>query len=761
MPGFSSELSIPYGGFALRPTEEIKIFKATSSCEDDNRGDGALITNPFQFLSLSPFIASTENDKQDNYLVQKQQSNNDEASMIDIKLPVVTKLESDEPVCDPELESNGKPNTYDGASSFGSEKKYILNGPTGPMWDESSGKQFQFVIPEARCQYPDSSLSSTLSPQSHIPTYYSSKKDFENYLKRQQLNINLSRNGSVDASALRDSPQKTYPASLKIPPRVLHETRCKSMDEFTTFVKYMTPDKRLLFENKYQLSPGTLDAVPYVATTPTQSSLGQNEGSNFGDDIRSLLSSLSIATSNSTVSTPLSAHEAPKMINTFDTGSFDKDVSSSGLLENPFVDSVANNFKSEAVRKTSDLNNNLASLLYSNLPYFQAFMMLQNQQCMINMATSVASSGCASTNDASNTSGNFNSHDQSFMQSANSILRNMNFNYALFNELISQQHQPQQQQLVQGQQSPSFSAYQSHQCNTLNGHSPGLLPTADEKDAYKSGHNHNQSVFAGQYDETEAGPKSALVSPNQLHGFAQSSADLYNTYLSMLSSVNLNSDGVKDLLAASANNKSANCNNGLMSKPLLHPNKRSQHDFVGTGLNNRGAYSKMPNCASSWLNYSQSSHSQGSKQPSARSNNSFGANSMNKTNGGNRYKQQGNDAMLMPSCGSVGMHGNDQQHHNHNRQHGYQSSGARNRATDMLLANVALAVEQYKAIENERKKTEVALSHLFPSHDMRSDNGRSSQTPRLPPNPTRVDRLVGEMQKEQPKRPFAVHLDGG
>ena len=92
MPGFSSELSIPYGGFALRPTEEIKIFKASSSCEDDNRGDGALITNPFQFLSLSPFIASTENDKQDNYLVQKQQSNNDEASMIDIKLPVVTKL---------------------------------------------------------------------------------------------------------------------------------------------------------------------------------------------------------------------------------------------------------------------------------------------------------------------------------------------------------------------------------------------------------------------------------------------------------------------------------------------------------------------------------------------------------------------------------------------------------------------------------------------------------------------------------------------
>ena len=88
-------------------------------------------------------------------------------------------------------------------------------------------------------------------------------------------------------------------------------------------------------------------------------------------DISSLLSSLSIAsTSNSTVSTPLSDHEVPKMINTFDTGSFDKDVSSSGLLENPFVDSVANNFKSEAVRKTSDLNYNLASLLYSNIPYF-------------------------------------------------------------------------------------------------------------------------------------------------------------------------------------------------------------------------------------------------------------------------------------------------------------------------------------------------------------------------------------------------------
>ena len=49
----------------------------------------------------------------------------------------------------------------------------------------------------------------------------------------------------------------------------------------------MTPDKRLLFENKYQLSPGTLDAVPYVATTPTQSSLGQNEGSNFGGKLMS------------------------------------------------------------------------------------------------------------------------------------------------------------------------------------------------------------------------------------------------------------------------------------------------------------------------------------------------------------------------------------------------------------------------------------------------------------------------------------------
>ncbi|XP_063713116.1 uncharacterized protein LOC134841214 isoform X2 [Symsagittifera roscoffensis] len=34
---------------------------------------------------------------------------------------------------------------------------------------------------------------------------------------------------------------------------------------------------------------------------------------------------------------------------------------------------------------------------------------------------------------------------------------------------------------------------------------------------------------------------------------------------------------------------------------------------------------------------------------------------------------------------------------------------------------------------------------------MRSDNRRPNQPPRLPPNPTRVDRLVGEMQKEHPK----------
>ena len=43
------------------------------------------------------------------------------------------------------------------------------------------------------------------------------------------------------------------------------------------------------------------------------------------------------------------------------------------------------------------------------------------------------------------------------------------------------------------------------------------------------------------------------------------------------------------------------------------------------------------------------------------------------------------------------------------------------------------------------------MAHLFPEHDMRSDNRRPNQPPRLPPNPTRVDRLVGEMQKEHPK----------
>ena len=65
--------------------------------------------------------------------------------------------------------------------------------------------------------------------ESFIPSQYSFKKEFENYLKRQQMNLNQARNKAVE------STQKAL--CFQIPSRVLRETKCNSFDEFESYIR--------------------------------------------------------------------------------------------------------------------------------------------------------------------------------------------------------------------------------------------------------------------------------------------------------------------------------------------------------------------------------------------------------------------------------------------------------------------------------------------------------------------------------------------
>ena len=67
------------------------------------------------------------------------------------------------------------------------------------------------------------------APQSCVPRQYASKKDFENYLKQQQFKKVVGSGKSNGRANKHASPgQSLRPL---IPPRVLHESRCKSIEE--------------------------------------------------------------------------------------------------------------------------------------------------------------------------------------------------------------------------------------------------------------------------------------------------------------------------------------------------------------------------------------------------------------------------------------------------------------------------------------------------------------------------------------------------